>query len=198
MKDVFVWLESLFALCFKFHLHISIQCRDVYRIESIISVSWYWYLSKWQINDTFNDTFYYDINKDRASLTKKMNDFLFIKCMFCFYIFTSFGKWWSLNTIILYAEYTKRKKVNFLMVRYHIVSVWFCQYQYCIVRKKNKKVHIPNSVILLSPMATTIMVFLLAHKQFMIFWNIYGCKVVLDVFKKLCHSRGNSRAMFWN
>ncbi len=31
----------------------------------------------------FNDTFYDDMNKERASLTQKMNDFL-IKCMFCF------------------------------------------------------------------------------------------------------------------
>ncbi len=28
-------------------------------------------ISKWQISDTFNDTFSDDINKDRASLTQK-------------------------------------------------------------------------------------------------------------------------------
>ncbi len=45
--------------------------RDVYRIESIVSYQYYKtdtsIVSKWQINNTFND----DINKDRASLTQK-------------------------------------------------------------------------------------------------------------------------------
>ncbi len=48
--------------------------RDVYHIESIVS---YWYhktdtgiVSKWQVNNTFNDTFYDDIKKDRASLAQ--------------------------------------------------------------------------------------------------------------------------------
>ncbi len=66
--------------------------RDVYHIESIIS---YWYhktdtgiVSKWQINDTFNDTFYDDINNDRASLRQKwMISFLLNACfVFHFYI----------------------------------------------------------------------------------------------------------------
>ncbi len=63
-----------------------------------------------------------------------------------FFIFTSFGKLWSLNTIILDDKYTKkakRKNVDFLMVWYHIVS-----YQYRFVsigivsyRKKIKGTH---------------------------------------------------------
>ncbi len=53
---------------------IVITSRDVYHIESIISYSYHktdtGIVSKWQINDTFNDTFYDDINKDRVSLTQ--------------------------------------------------------------------------------------------------------------------------------
>ncbi len=55
-------------------LELLLNNRDVYSIESIVS---YWYhktdtsiILKWQINDTFNDTFYDDINKVRASLTQ--------------------------------------------------------------------------------------------------------------------------------
>ncbi len=62
--------------------------RDVYRIESIVSYRYHktdtGIISKWQINDTFNDTFYDDINKDRASLKQKWMIFFFIKCIFCF------------------------------------------------------------------------------------------------------------------
>ncbi len=69
------------------HLHAN---RDVYRIESIVSYRYHQtdtgIVSKSQINNTFNDTFYDDINKDRASLTQKLMFFFvfFIKCMFCF------------------------------------------------------------------------------------------------------------------
>ncbi len=56
--------------------HLS---RDVYRIGSIVSYRYHkidtGIVSKWQINDTFNDTFYDDINKDRASLTQKWMTF---------------------------------------------------------------------------------------------------------------------------
>ncbi len=45
--------------------------RDVYHIESIVSYRYHKtdtnIISKWQINDTFKNTFYDDINKDRAS-----------------------------------------------------------------------------------------------------------------------------------
>ncbi len=48
---------------------------DVYRIKSIVSYQYHktdtGIISKWQINDPFNDTFYDDINMDRASLTQK-------------------------------------------------------------------------------------------------------------------------------
>ncbi len=62
-----------------------VVCRDMYHIESIVL---YWYhktdtgvVSKWQKNDTFNDTFYDDINKDRASLTQKLMIYFLIKCI---------------------------------------------------------------------------------------------------------------------
>ncbi len=62
--------------------------RDVYYIESIVSYHYHktdtGIVSKWQINDTFNDTFYDDINKDRASLTQKMIDFLIFLLNACF------------------------------------------------------------------------------------------------------------------
>ncbi len=55
--------------------------RDVYRIESIVSYRYHktdtGIVSKWQINDTFNDTFYDDINKDRVILTQKLMIFFF-------------------------------------------------------------------------------------------------------------------------
>ncbi len=61
--------------------------RDVYRIEGIVLYRYHKtdtsIVSKWQINDTFKNTFYDDINKDRASLPQKWMIF-FIKCMFCF------------------------------------------------------------------------------------------------------------------
>ncbi len=85
----------------------------MYRIESIISYQYHktdtGIVSKWQINDTFNDTFNDDINKDRASLTQKWLIF-FNQMHVLFFIFTSFGKLWSLNTIILYVQYTKMPK----------------------------------------------------------------------------------------
>ncbi len=62
-----------------------------------------------------------------------------------FLIFTSFGKLWSLNNIILYAEYTKDQieKENFLMVWYLIVlyrfiSIGIVSYMY---HKKIKGTH---------------------------------------------------------
>ncbi len=70
--------DSIF--CARYHA----GCRDVYRIKSIVSYQYHktdtGIVSKWQINDTFND----DINKDRASLTQKLMIFLIIKYIFCF------------------------------------------------------------------------------------------------------------------
>ncbi len=112
-------------------MYYGVTSRNVYHIESIVSYRYQktdtGIVSKWQINDTFNDTFYDDINKDRASLTQKW-------------------KLWSLNTIILYAEYTKRpkgKKGNFLMVWYRIVFYWYRFVSIGIVsyRKKIKGTH---------------------------------------------------------
>ncbi len=50
-----------------------------------------------------------------------------------FFIFTSFGKLWALNTIILYAEYNKRPKGKvILMVWYRIGIVLSVSVLYCI------------------------------------------------------------------
>ncbi len=55
--------------------------RDVYHIESIVFNQYNktdtGIISKWQINDTVKDTFYDDINKDRASLTQKWMIFFY-------------------------------------------------------------------------------------------------------------------------
>ncbi len=79
-------------------------------------------ISKWQINNTFSDTFYDDINKDRV--WHKNEWFFLIKFIFCFSLSHHLEKLWSLNIIILYAEYTKRSKgkSEFLKVWYRIVS----------------------------------------------------------------------------
>ncbi len=90
--------------------------RDVYRIESIVSYRYHktdtGIVSKWQINDTFNDTFYDGINKD--SLTQKWIIFL-IKCIFCFDFFII----WKIMvpeyyyTVCWVYQKAKRKKVEF-------------------------------------------------------------------------------------
>ncbi len=59
-------------------MFVSLIARDVYHIEGIISYRYYKtdtsIILKWQINDTFNDTFY----DDKASLIQKwMIVFLF-------------------------------------------------------------------------------------------------------------------------
>ncbi len=57
-----------------------------------------------------------------------------------FFIFTLFGKLWSLNTIILYTEFTKRPKEKsefcngLVSYRYRFVSIGIVLY-----RKKNKR-----------------------------------------------------------
>ncbi len=75
----------------------------MYRIESIVSYQYHKtdtsIVSKWQIKDTFNDTFYDDINIDRANLTQKWF-FSFIKWIFCFsflHHLEKYGPW-----IVLY------------------------------------------------------------------------------------------------
>ncbi len=123
--------------------------RNVYHIERIVSYRYQktdtGIVSKWQINDTFNDTFYDDINKDRATLTQKWMMFFLLNAFFVFHFYIIW-KLWSLNTIILYAEYTKRpkgKKGNFLMVWYRIVFYWYRFVSIGIVsyRKKIKGTH---------------------------------------------------------
>ncbi len=129
-----MWMLEIDTSC------VGMKHRDVYHIGSIVSYQYHKtdtsMISKWQINDTFNDTFYDDINKDRASLTQKWMIFFYLIDVL-FFIFTSFGKLWSLNTVILYAEYTKRPKgkkwIFNGLVSYRILSVSFCQYRYCIV-----------------------------------------------------------------
>ncbi len=87
--------------------------RDVYGIESIVLYQYHktdtGILSKWQINDTFNDTFYDDINKNRASLTQKWM-IIFIKCMFCFsflHYLENYGPW-----VLLYCMLSIPKRPN--------------------------------------------------------------------------------------
>ncbi len=58
------WFRSWYQMTFS-------TFRDVYHIESILSYRYHKtdtvIISIWQKKDTFNDTFYDDINKDRAS-----------------------------------------------------------------------------------------------------------------------------------
>ncbi len=143
--------SRLQALFFKNHRKVMspcVVCRDVYYIESIISFRYFKtdtsIVSKWQINDTFNDTFYDYINKDRASLTHKWMIF-FIKCMFCFHFYTI----WKIifpeyyYTVCWVYQKAKRRKVNFLMVWYHILSYRYRFVSISIVsyRKKIKGTH---------------------------------------------------------
>ncbi len=116
--------------------------RDVYRIESIVSYRYHKtdtdIVSKWQINDAFNDTFYDDINKDRASLTQKwMIFYLLLNACFVFHFYII----WKIMvpeyyyTVCSVYQKAKRKKSEFFngLVSYRIVSVSFCQYSYCII-----------------------------------------------------------------
>ncbi len=126
----------------------KLAVRDVYHIENIVS---YWYhktdagiVSKWQINDTFNNTFYDDINKDRASLTQK--DFLFLlnACfVYHFYIIWKIMVREYYYTVCWVYQKAKRKKVNFLMVWYHIILYRYRFVNIGIVsyRKKMKGTH---------------------------------------------------------
>ncbi len=81
-------LTSLYALFQSYLLLFHAQLdRDVYRIESIVSYRYHktvtGIVSKWQINDTFNDTFFNDINiKDRASLAQKLMIFFLLNACF--------------------------------------------------------------------------------------------------------------------
>ncbi len=122
--------------CWILSSYVYVMFRDVYHIESILSYRYHktgtGIVSKWKINVTFNDTFYDDINKDRASLTQKWMIF-FIKCMFCFsflHHLENYGPWILLYCMLSIPK-VKRKKVNVLMVWYRIYP--FCQYRYCIV-----------------------------------------------------------------
>ncbi len=111
--------------------------RDVYRIKSIVSYRYHktdtGIVSKWQRNDTFNDTFFDDINKD----WHKKEWFFLIKCMFCFsflHHLENYGPWILLYCILSIVIGQKEKSEFFNgLVSYHIVSVSFCQYRYCIV-----------------------------------------------------------------
>ncbi len=85
-------------------------------------------------NDTFNDTFYDDINKDRASLTQKWMIFFLLNASFVFH----FHIMWKIMVpeyyYTVYWVYQKEKRIFFNgLVSYRIVSLSFCQYQYCIV-----------------------------------------------------------------
>ncbi len=106
--------------------------RDVYRIESIILYRYHktdtGIVSKWQINDTFNDTFMMILIRIELVWHKNEWFFLLNACfVFHFYII------WKIMVPEGQKEKAQRKKGIFLMVWYRILSVSFCQYQYCIV-----------------------------------------------------------------
>ncbi len=89
--------------------------RDVYRIESIVSYRYHktdtGIISKWQINDTFNDTFYDGINKDSPGLTQKWIIFI-IKCIFCFsflHHLDNYGPWILLYCMLSIPKGQKEK-----------------------------------------------------------------------------------------
>ncbi len=111
------------------HWALLLGTRDVYRIESIVSYQYHktdtGIVSKWQINNTFNDSFCDDINKDRASLTQKwMFLFLLNACfVFHFYIIWKYYGPWILLYCMPSIPKGQKEKVNFLMVWYRIV--WF-------------------------------------------------------------------------
>ncbi len=92
----------------------------MYPIESIVSYRYHktdtGIVSKWQINDTFNDTFYDDINKERASLTQKwMICYLLLNACFVFHFYII----WKIMvpehyyTVCWVYQKAKRKKVDF-------------------------------------------------------------------------------------
>ncbi len=105
--------------------------RDVYCIEGIVSYRYHktdtGIVSKWQIKETYNDTFYDDtcINKDRASLPQKWMIF-FIKCMFCFSFWhhlENYGPWILLYCMLSIPKGQKEKSDFFDgLVLYRIVS----------------------------------------------------------------------------
>ncbi len=114
--------------------------RDVNNIESIVSYLFHktdtGIASKWQINDTFNDTFYDDINKDRVSLTQKWTIFFLLNAclVFHFYIILKLMVPEYYYTVCWIYQGQKEKSEFFNgLVRYCIVSISFCQYRYCIV-----------------------------------------------------------------
>ncbi len=103
-------------------------------------------ISKWQINDTFNNTFYDDINKDRASLTQKWKIF-FIKCIFCFsflHHLENYGPWILLYCMLNIPKGQKEKNEFFnVHVSYRIITYQYRFVSISIVsyRKKIKGTH---------------------------------------------------------
>ncbi len=104
-----------------------IRIRDVYRIKSIVSYRYHktdtGIISKWQINNTFNNTFYDDINKDWASLTQKWMIF-FIKRMFCFsflHHLENYGPWIVLYCMLSIPNEQKEKSEQFIQKKKKIV-----------------------------------------------------------------------------
>ncbi len=90
-------------------------------------------LLKWQINNTFNDTFMMILIRIVSLTQKWVISFLLNACfVFHFYII------WKIMVPEYYYTvcwvYQKEKSEFFNgLVSYRIVSVSFCQYQYCIV-----------------------------------------------------------------
>ncbi len=130
-------LTSLYALFQSYLLLFHAQLdRDVYRIESIVSYRYHktvtGIVSKWQINDTYNDTFYNDINiKDRASLAQKLMFFFFIKCMFCFsfsHHMENYGPWIVLYCMLSIPKGKKWTVWLHFIPKYEIIFVYTVKY----------------------------------------------------------------------
>ncbi len=80
------------------HLHTHIYIHTFVGLYTALKVSC-WYkadtsmVSKWQISETFNDTFYDDIKKHKSYLDPKVN---FLKLnLFCFHLITSLWRLWA-------------------------------------------------------------------------------------------------------
>ncbi len=89
------------------------------------------------MTDKQYDTFYDDINKDRASLTQKWMIFFLLNASFVFHFYII----WKIMipeyyyTVCWVYQKAKRKKVNFLMVWFRISIVLSLSVLYRIVKK---------------------------------------------------------------
>ncbi len=121
-------------ICRAGNIDYFISNRDVYNIESIVSYRYHktdtGIVSKWQINNTFSDTFYHDINKDRDSLTQKWMIFFLLNECFVFHFLhhlENYGPW-----IVLYCMLSipkgKKLTVWYLLFLINLVHYKLCRH----------------------------------------------------------------------